>query len=131
MNLKYLTISLVILFTSILNISSIQENKTSLLCSGKWYMSSMELEDTKVPIPDEERKKMWMIFYKDGKHEVSAGSQIKKGLWEFSENKDSIVFTIENGEIKSMKLIALKKKELHLTFLDNGKEITAYLDQEK
>lgn len=132
MNLKHLTVSIIILFTSILNTSNVQEDKTALLCSGKWYMSHMESGETKKTIPEADKKNMWMIFSKDGKHEVNARNTNEKteiGSWKFTKNKDSILFNTESGLLKKMKIKSLTKKELGLTFLESGYEVSVYLDK--
>jgi len=131
MKLKFLTLSLIILCTGILSDVTIQEDKTSILCSGKWYISSMQSGENTIAIPDDERDNMWMNFFKDGKHEVMASGKIKKGSWKFSKNKDSLVFNTQSGEIKYMKLRGLNKKELNLSFFDGGKKINISLDQNK
>ena len=134
MKLKYLAVSIVFLFTSILNNSDVQDSKIDLLCNGKWYMSSMESGGNKMPVPKADKNSMWMIFSKDGKHEVNAkdkNSKAEKGLWKFSKNKDSIIFTTEQGNIKPMKLKDLTKKELNLVFDAYGREITIYLERKE
>tara|TARA_R110000787_G_scaffold283347_2_gene396021 strand:- start:4792 stop:5187 length:396 start_codon:yes stop_codon:yes gene_type:complete len=131
MKLKFLILSLIILCTGILNDATIQEDKTSILCSGKWYISSMQSGEMTIEVPDDKRDNMWMNFFKDGKHEVMASGNIKKGSWKFSKNKDSLVFNTQGGEIKYMKLRGLNKKELKLTFVDGGEKINISLDQNK
>ena len=134
MNLKYLAISIVILFTNTHTNPTFQESKTDILCSGKWYMVSMESSSSKMKVPNYDKKNMWMIFSKDGKHEVNAKNGQKKteiGRWEFTKNKDSIIFNTEIGNIKKMKLKSLTKKELGLSFNEYGKEISIYLEKEE
>lgn len=130
MKLKYLAITITFLFTTVFANSDFQKDKTSLLCSGKWYMSYMEAGDMKMPVPEEQRANMWMNFFKDGKHQVNTQGKIKKGLWKFSKNKDSLIFTTEKGEKKSMKLKGLTKTALNLTLTDRGQEVTIYLEKD-
>ncbi len=129
MKLKYLALSIILLFTNLFgNVNNTQETKTDLLCIGKWHAKYGGYGDEKIPIPLEQNK-IWMLFYKNGDHEVRADNKIKKGQWEFSKNKDSIFFTTEEGKKKYMRIKKLTKKELDVVFIDNRQEITLYMEK--
>lgn len=131
MKLKYLFLSVTLILTSVFTNTNIQDSKASLLCNEKWYVSYMETDDMKMPVPEEQKYSMWMIFHKEGKHEVNMNSEVEKGQWEFSKNKDSLHFVTQRGLNKSMRLQKLTKKELEVVFSDSGKEITIHLEKKE
>ncbi|MFY0631578.1 MAG: hypothetical protein JXR05_14465 [Flavobacteriaceae bacterium] len=131
MKLKYLALSIVLLFTSALIDSDIQDSKTDLLCKEKWYVKYIEANGNKQTPPPGQVDEMWMNFLKDGNHEVNSNNRIQKGKWAFTKNKDSITFTTEKGELKKTKIETLNKKELNLKLADQGQVITIHLERKE
>ncbi|MFD2568268.1 hypothetical protein [Pseudotenacibaculum haliotis] len=127
MKLKYLLLSLTLFVTSVF----IQDSKTNLISGKKWHAKAIQMGEQKMDVPPGEQNQMWMIFHKDGVHEVNANNSIKKGTWKFSKQKDSIHFITEKGKEKSMKLEKLTKESLVLGFMENGMEARVYLEKNK
>jgi len=81
---------------------------------------------SKFPVPPTES--MWMKFFKDGKHQVDVGDGLNEGKWEFTKNKDSIFFTTDKGNKKSMKIDLLTSKKLDLTFAEGAGTVTMHME---
>ena len=127
MKLKHLLLSFTFLLTSLF----VQDSKTDLICGSKWHAKSIEMGEQKVDVPPGEQNQMWMIFHKDGVHEVNTSSTVKKGSWEFSKQKDSIHFTTHKGVKKSMKLDKLTKDLLVLAYTEQGMVARVHLEKNK
>lgn len=129
MKLKLLVLSITLFFASISINLDTQTSKTDMLCGEKWYVTSMVSGELNIPVPNAEN--MWMKFHKSGQHDVNVDNVVKVGKWEFTKNKDSILFTTDKGTLQKMKLERLEKTNLDITFFESGRAFTMKLKKEK
>lgn len=87
----------------------------TILCATQWRIVSMEINDDKRDLSSEPGEESWMIFHKDGTHEIMSIGQKHIGKWEYKEKSNTIVMTDPTGVVEQ-KIDKLTKEELILSF---------------
>ena len=109
----------IICFTLILSSFTIVEKSQekdvlSIICKGKWLFESATLAGDKRDFPKEIQKENWMVFHKDGRHEVKTGGFISNGTWEYDKENKSFTFVDATGETAIQKIKKITYKQLML-----------------
>ena len=99
----------------------IQDEKTDLelLCSGKWNMEYMTMGGERIELPTDEEQASWMIFHKNGKHEIMSFGDKFKAKWEY-KSKGRIILMIDKDGTMEQKIEKLTETELLLSYDLNG-----------
>lgn len=110
----------ILLFSLLLSITpsfEIQKNTIDLdlLCSGKWNMEYVVMDNQRTDLPSEGNQVSWMIFHKDGKHEIMSFGQKFTGTWKYLKESNSIEMTDPGGSV-NQKIEKLTKDELIFSY---------------
>lgn len=108
--------SIIILFSLLISITSSFKDQEpnidlDLLCSGKWNMAYVIMQNERMDLPSEGDQISWMIFHKDGKHEVMSFGRKFVGTWEYLKESNEIRMTDPGGSV-NQKVKKLTKTEL-------------------
>ncbi len=130
--MKKIFILSVILFTYSFTVNAQQKTYSSDdFCKIKWLFKSVNFNGQVMEYTEAQKKDNWMIFHKDGKHQVKSGGKITDGAtWEF-ESKENMFTFKDNGDVTQQKIIKLTKTEMVIEGDFEGKKLTFYLEKEK
>lgn len=128
--MKKIIILNVILFTySYAGKAQDKKYTTDDFCKIKWYIKSINFNEQDIKYTDAQKEDNWMIFHKDGKHEVTNnGKTTEAATWEYDKKESMLTFK-DNGDETKQKIIKLTATELILQGDLEGKVLTFYLEK--
>lgn len=118
--MKYLfTLITFLIIASCQTNNQTEELNLKRLCSGKWTMEYVIMENQKTMLPTESGQESSMIFHEDGKHEIMSFGDAFFGEWEYNKKTNSIIMK-DDGGVVEQKIEKLTDTELLLSYEVDG-----------